>query len=453
MRSRIAVGAVAGLAVIGLALSGCSGSGSTGSASSGDDLNGKGKTLDVMIAANSLYPTEQQQWFKDVSAQFQKETGATVKFETFASANDELTKIQTSVVSGQGPDIYDLGTTFTPTAYSTGAFVKLTDADWDKVGGRDRFVPATLGISGPDEKNEVGIPFLSRPFVMAYNKDLLSAAGIDKPADTWDGLADQAKKLTSGDVHGMAIAYADSFDPWKFVWAMSMQQGNPLIDAKTKKATIDDASVKKAYETYFGWLSDDKVVDPAAIGWKNAQAVAAFADGKAAFLPMVSSSSQVSLDKSGVAGKYAYAVMPTVPPGETKLPSDGKAAASIISGDNMVVAKYSKNQDLAFALVKMLTSAENQVTYTKTFGDLPTNADAAKQIEQGNELIAPILEAGTKSFGTPFSGAWGDTQLALVNVVVQSIPALSGGGVSSSDLESKLKTAQATAQGALNKAK
>lgn len=452
MRSRIAIGAVAGLAAIGLALSGCSSSGSTGSATSGT-VDGTGKTLNVMIAANALYPTEQQQWFKDVSAQFKKETGATVAFETFASANDELTKIQTSVLSGQGPDLYDLGTTFTPTAYSTGAFVTLTDADWDKVGGRDRFVPATLGISGPDEKNEVGIPFLSRPFVMAYNKDLLAAAGIDKPATSWDGLADQAKKLTSGDVHGMAVAYADSFDPWKFIWAMSMQQGNPLIDAKTKKATIDDVAVKKAYQTYFGWLSDDKVVDPAAIGWKNAQAVAAFADGKAAFLPMVSSSSQVTLDKSGVAGKYAYAVMPTVPPGASTLPSDGKGAASIISGDNIVVAKYSKNQDLAFALVKMLTSTENQVAYTKTFGDLPTNADAAKQIEQGNDLIAPILDAGTKSFGTPFSGAWGDTQLALVNVVVQSIPALSSGSVSSSDLEAKLKTAQDTAQGALNKAK
>ncbi|MFF1635044.1 ABC transporter substrate-binding protein [Leifsonia sp. NPDC058248] len=451
MRSRIALGAVAGLAAIGLALTGCSSSNS-GSSSSGG-LDGKGKTLDVMIAANSLYPTEQQQWFKDVSAQFQKETGATVTFETFASANDELTKIQTSVLSGQGPDIYDLGTTFTPTAYSTGAFVKLTDDDWKKIGGRDRFVPATLGISGPDQKNEVGIPFLSRPFVMAYNKDLLKAAGIDKPADTWDGLAEQAKKLTSGGVHGMAVAYADSFDPWKFVWAMSMQQGNTILDLKNKKATIDDPVVKKAYQTYFGWLTDDKVVDPAAIGWKNAQAVAAFASGKAAFLPMVSSSSQVSLDKSAVAGKYAYAVMPTIPPGETSLPSDGKAAATIISGDNMVVAKYSKDQDLAFALVKMLTSTENQVTYTKTFGDLPTNADAAKQIEQGNQLIAPILDAGTKAYGTPFSGAWGDTQLALVNVVVQSIPSLSSGKVSSSDLDAKLKSAQDTAQSSLDKAK
>ena len=165
---------------------------------------------------------------------------------------------------------------------------------------------------------------------MAYNKDLLKAAGIDKPADTWDGLAEQAKKLTSGDVHGMAIAYADSFDPWKFVWAMSMQAGqHDPRPAGQEGARSTTPPSKKAYETYFGWLTDDKVVDPAAIGWKNAQAVAAFAErARPRILPMVSSSSQVTLDKSGVAGKYAYAVMPTIPPGETSLPSDGKAAAT-----------------------------------------------------------------------------------------------------------------------------
>ncbi|WP_158861708.1 ABC transporter substrate-binding protein [Leifsonia sp. AG29] len=451
MRSRFTLAASAGVAALALLLAGCSAS--TSQPTSSAKLDGRGKTLDVMVNANGNFPTQQQQWFADVSDQFQKETGATVKFETFATANDELTKIQTSVLSGQGPDIYSLGTTFTPTAYSTGAFVKLTDAEWAKVGGRDRFVPATLGISGPDAKDQVGIPFASRPFVMAYNKDLLAAAGIDKPATTWDGLAEQAKKLTSGDVHGMAIAYADTFDPWKFVWAMSMQQGNTILDPKTKKATIDDPAVKKAYETYFGWLTDDKIVDPASVGWKNAQAVAAFAAGKAAFLPMVSSSSRVTLDKSAVAGKYAYAVMPTVPPGSTSLPAGGKGAATIISGDNMVVAKYSKNQDLAFALIKMLTSAENQEQYTKIFGDLPTNATAAKQVEDGNELIAPILEAGKKAYSTPFSGAWGDTQLALVNVVVQSIPGLSSGKVSSADLDAKLKAAQDTAQSALSKSK
>lgn len=450
MRAHQVLGTVAALAVVGLALQGCSAASSDGGSSSGP-VDGKGKTLTVMVAANGLYPEQQKAWFGEVSDKFEKETGAKVSFETFASANDELTKIQTSVVSGQGPDIYGLGTTFTPTASATGAFVTLDKAAWDKVGGRDRFVPATLGISGPDEDHEVGIPFASRPFVMAYNTDLLKAAGIDKPATTWDELGEQAAKLTSGDTYGLAIAYADSFDPWKFIWGMSVQAGNPILDGK--KSRIDDEVTKKAYETYFGWMTKEHAVDPAAIGWKNAQAVAAFASGKAAYLPMTSATSKVTLDASPMAGKYAYALLPTIPPGETSTPKGGKPATSIISGDNLVVAKYSQNQDLSFALIKMLTSADAQEQYYKTFGEMPTNAEAAKKLETDNEALAPILASSAGSVGTPFSGAWGDTQLALVNVVVQLIPELSAGGVSDSSLETQLKTAQTTSQSALDKVK
>src|ERR1051325_1823026 len=222
----------------------CGGSDKGGS----DATNGAGKTINVLVGVNNAFPEQQRKWFTDVSDAFKKDTGATVHFETFASANDQLTKIQTSVLSGQGPDIYALGTTFTPTAYATKAFVELTADDWNAIGGRDRFVPAPLGISGPDKDHQVGIPFASRPFVMAYNKDLLAAAGIDKPATTWDGLRDQAKKLTANGVYGLAIGYADGFDPWKFVWAMDVQAGNPVVDGK--KARIDDPTSLTAYKTY-----------------------------------------------------------------------------------------------------------------------------------------------------------------------------------------------------------
>lgn len=445
MEARRRLIALAGAMVLGSAVAGCGSS--AGSPGGSADA---GATLGVLVQANSIYPAQQRQWFSDISARFKKETGSTVNFETFASPNDELTKIQTSVLSGQGPDVYSLGTTFTPTAFATGAFLELTPADWNKVGGRDKFLPASLGISGPDKDHEVGIPFTSRPFVMAYNKDLLAAAGIDKPADSWDGLREQAKRLTSGATFGLAIAYADSFDPWKFIWAMDVQAGNPVVNGK--KAQIDDPTSVRAYQTYFGWLTADRVVDPAAVGWKNAQAIAAFGAGKAAFLPMVSATSKVTLDKSAVAGKYTYAIMPTIPPGATALPSNGIGATSILSGDNLVVAKYTKHKDLALALVKLLTSADVQDAYYKTFGELPTNAEQAKKL-QGDPALAAIVDSSSKAVGTPFTGAWSQVQLALVNVVVQSIPSLAARRIDEAALKSLLAQAQSTAQAALDKAK
>src|SRR6478735_4585786 len=202
MRSVAVLGSVGLVAV---ALAACSSS-SGGSSSGGDTNSGAGKTLNVYIGNNTQFPAEQKAWFDSTSAKFKAQTGADVKWETFASANDELTRIQTSVVSGQGPDVYGLGTTFTPTAYSTGAFVKLGDNEWNQLGGKDKFVPAALGISGPDKDNQIGIPFVSRPFVMAYNTELLAAAGIEKPATTWDEFTEQAKKLTKGDQYGVSVA-------------------------------------------------------------------------------------------------------------------------------------------------------------------------------------------------------------------------------------------------------
>ena len=442
LRTLRAVVALAATTALTAALAGCGGDDEGGS--------GAGKTLNVLIGANTSYPQEFQAWQKSISDKFKAQTGATVKFETFASANDELTKIQTSVVSGTGPDVYAVGTTMTPTAYSTGAFVKLGDAEWQKIGGKDKFVPATLGISGPDDNNQVGVPWVSRPFVMAYNTELLKAAGISKPATTWDELAQQAKQMTKGDQYGLAVAYKDNFDPWKFAWGMSIQAGNPLVEGKT--ARIQDPTVFKAFQTYFGWLTTDKVVNPAAIGWTNAQAVAEFAKGKTGYFMLTTPTAVKTLNEGAVKGKWKFALLPTVPPGATSRPANGVEAASILSGDNLLIADYSKNKDLAFQYVKMITDKDAELDYYQKFGNLPANAEALQSLQSDPNLV-PVAEAAKKSVATPFTGAWSDIQLALTNVAVQSIPDLAKGSVSDADLDSRLAAAQKTAQSALDRAK
>ncbi|WP_433291924.1 ABC transporter substrate-binding protein [Actinoplanes sp. CA-030573] len=437
--------ALAGATVLAAALTACGGGDDSGGGSSGS-----GKTLDVLIGANTQYPEEFQAWQKSISDKFKAQTGATVKFETFASANDELTKIQTSVVAGSGPDVYAVGTTFTPTAYSTGAFVKMGDDEWKKIGGKDKFNPATLGISGPDENNQVGIPWVSRPFVMAYNTELLKAAGISKPATTWDELTQQAKQLTKGDQYGLAVAYKDNFDPWKFVWGMSVQAGNPLVDGKTAK--IQDPTVQKAYQTYFGWLTNDKVVDPAAVGWTNPQALAAFAKGKTGYFALTTTTATNSLDQGAVKGKWAFTLLPTVPPGATTRPANGVEAASILSGDNLLVADYSKNKDLAFEYVKLVTNPDVQLDYYKKFGNLPANASALQTLAADPKL-GPVTEAAKKSVATPFTGAWSEIQLALTNVAVQSLPDLAKGSLSPAQIDARIADAQKAAQTALDRAK
>ncbi|MEU6655732.1 extracellular solute-binding protein [Streptomyces sp. NPDC046900] len=436
----IAAGAVIGA----LALSGCGSSGGSGG-------SGAGKTITVYTSTNGQYATQQRQWFKAVSAAFEKQTGTKVNFETYSSGDEELTKIQTSVVANQGPDIFDIGTTFTPTAYATGAFAKLTAADWAKLGGKSKFIPATLGISGPDATHQIGVPWTSQPYVLAYNTQLLSKAGIAQPATTWDGLAQQAKQLTGNGVYGIATGYKDGFLPWKFVWAMDEQAGHPLVAGQ--KADINSPSTAAAYQAYFGWLTREHAVDPASIGWNDDQALAAFASGKAAFYPMTSTTAIPTFDQSAVKGKYKFALLPTVPPGVSSMPAGGKPVASMLSGENLVVAQYSQNKDLDLQLIKFLTDPAQQKIQYSTFGEMPVNQSSAQEIEKTTPAVKPIVDAEAGSYSTPFTGAWGQIELGLVNIVVQSIPELSSGGVRASTLAQQLGAAQKDAQSALNGSK
>ncbi len=440
-RTRVLVGAAV-VAVAALSLQGCA-----IVDGSGDDPD----TLRVMMGADTTYPKERAQWQRETAAEFERTTGADIQWETYSTPQEELTAIQTSVISGQGPDVYAIGTTFTPTAYATGAFVEMGAEQWEAVGGKDQFAPASLGISGPSTSEQIGIPFASRPFVMAVNTELLARAGITDLPTSWDELTEDARKTTGDGTYGMAIAYADGFDPWKFVWGMAQNAGNTIVDGGT--AEIDAPAVEQAYRTYFDWVTKDGVVDPAAIGWNNPQALAQFADGKAAFFPMTTTTSLNSLKGSAVDGKYEYALLPTVPPGASERPADGIEAASILSGDNLVVADYGSKQDLSFAFVKQVSSPEAQERYFELFGQLPTNSVAADRIAEQNPDLAPIVRAGELSKPTAFTGAWSDVQLSLVDVVVQSIPSLKSGEVSDDQLRKRLAAAQRDAQATLDRQK
>ena len=439
--------AVAAIATAVMLVSACGGG--------SDSESGKGGKLHVLIGANPQFAKELAAWMKDFKAQFKTKTGADVVFETYADAAEETTKIQKSLVSGTGPDVYSLGTTFTPVAYSTRGFVKLSDEDWKKVGGRERFIPESLAMSGPDEKNQIGVPAAIRPFGLAYNKKLFTAAGIKKPPTTWDQLVEDAKKLTrpSAGVYGLALDYADGFDPWKYIWSLTEQSGGSFVSDDLTKAQLDSPQVLRATTGYFDLLTKHKLADPKSVGWEASNAVAAFGGGKAAILPMVTPTLIQSLDTSSVKDEYAFAPMPQVPFGMTERPAGGVAAGSIVSGDNVAVASYSKHKDLALAYIELVTSKDQQIKQQKLLGNLPSNKEAAAELADSDPRIAAFLEAEKISVPTAFVGAWADVQNGLTNVVTQSLPVLAKGTSDPTAVQALLNEANASVQSALDREK
>ena len=276
MRSVAVLGSVGLVAV---ALAACSSS-SGGSSSGGDTNSGAGKTLNVYIGDNTQYPAQQKPWFDSTSRRSSRPRPAPrSRSRRSPRANDELTKIQTSVLSGQGPDIYSPRHHVHPDRVRDRRVRRAQRRGLDE-DRRARTSSCRRRSASPvrTTSHQVGIPFASRPFVMAYNKDLLTAAGIDKPATTWDGLrragqeAHHRRQLRPGDrlrrrLRPVEVHLGD-VDPGR----------QPA--RRRQEAQLDDPTAKTAYQTYLGWLTKDKVVDPAAIGWKNAQAIAAFAPAR-----------------------------------------------------------------------------------------------------------------------------------------------------------------------------
>ena len=426
-----------------------------GVAGCGGGTGDRGGELHVLIGSNPQFPEQQRAWMDRIKQKFKAKTGAEVTFETFASANDEQTKIQTSMISGDGPDIYQLGTTFTPVAHATKGFLDLSDADWQKIGGRARFVPESMGMSGPDLQHQIGIPFSTRPYGMVYNTAMLQAAGITSPPKTWDEFVADAQRLTnpSSGVYGASLGYADKYDPWKFIWMFTLQSGGRVISDDLKQAQLNSPQVNAAVGAYFDLLTKNHVLDPQSVGWKGSQgeALAAFANGKAAMLPMITPTAVPTLQNSAVKGQYAFAPMPVVPPGATDRPAGGLPAGSIVSGDNFAIASYTKNKDLALSYVDLVTSPEEQKFYSETFGDLPANAEAAQQRATAQPELAPLVEAEKTSVPTSFTGAWSDVQLGLNNVVTQSLQALASGRYDPAAVQRLLEQENQKVQGSLSK--
>ncbi|NEE18658.1 extracellular solute-binding protein, partial [Streptomyces sp. SID7499] len=69
---------------------------------------------------------------------FEKETGIKVKLEVVPWA-DLLNRILAATSSGQGPDVLNIGNTWSASLQATGALLPWDEKNFEAIGGRDRF--------------------------------------------------------------------------------------------------------------------------------------------------------------------------------------------------------------------------------------------------------------------------------------------------------------------------
>jgi multiple sugar transport system substrate-binding protein len=428
-------------------------SGSAGS-SSGSSGSGSGGTITALVAAAGAGLTSQYDaYYAELAKVFHQETGATVKFQYYNGGAQENSIIQTSLVSGSGPDVVGYGSSIGSTLFATNGFITLGQSDWNAVGGRNSWNDSTLSASGPSAQQDIGIPSFTVPYVIAYNKNMFAKAGISTPPTTWDEWVSDAKKIQAAvpGAYGAGFDPADPVDPWKFVWSYTHQLGGALVSSDGKTAELDSPQVNSAMNFYFSWFYKDKIVPPDSLSWNNAQMVSAFLAGKVAMLPIATTGLLTAAKGTSVAGHIGFAQLPSVPAGMTARPAGGTAAASIVSGQFWAIFQYaSGDKDLALALAKASNSPTVEKLQYEELGWTPTTKAGIQMLASAYPSSAPFLAIESKQEATEFTPAWSDLETALGTVVNKVADNLAtSGSWNAGFLSSQLSSANSAVQGSL----
>ncbi|MFC6598538.1 sugar ABC transporter substrate-binding protein [Kitasatospora paranensis] len=432
MRINRLAAATAVVATLALTATACGG----GSGSSGSGDNSSPKTLTYWASNQGPSVEADKATLEPELRKFEQQTGIKVKLEVIPWS-DLLNRILAATTSGQGPDVLNIGNTWSASLQATGALLPFDDATFGKIGGKDRFLPATLASAGAAGKDPAAVPLYSMAYGLYYNKKLFQAAGIQRPPATWDELVADGQKLTKDGKYGLAVEGGNGSENVHHAFTLAKQHGADFFDA-SGKPTFDSPAAVAAVKQYVDFIAKDKIAAAGNAEYANNQSVTDFATGKAAMLMWQAAGANL---KSHGMNPDDYGVAPVpIPAGA----SGAQATSSMVAGINLAVFKNSKNLDGALNFVKFMTGKDEQIQLNKTYGSIPPVTDA-----QGDAAFAtPELEALTKVLGTsaqPLPQVANESQFeTLVGTAVKNLFASAAAGkpITDDSVKAELTKAQ-----------
>jgi multiple sugar transport system substrate-binding protein len=361
--TRRLLAATALVAALGLTVTACGGgSGSSSSSSSPGSL--KGQTITYWASNQGTSLANDKEVLTPELNKFTAQTGIKVKLEVIGW-NDLLNRILAATTSGSGPDVLNIGNTWSASLQATGALMPWDDAAFATIGGKDRFASAALASAGAAGKDPAAIPIYSMAYGLYYNKQMFADAGIANPPTTWDELVTDAKQLTTGGKYGLAVEGSSLAENIHTTFTLSKQRGGSWFDASGKPTFTTPENVA-AVKQYVNFLGSDGIANKGDAEYSQNQTITDFATGKAAM--MLWQSAATSIKTHGMASD-AYGVVPV--PTQTAGATGDAAVTSMVAGINVGVFADTSHKDASVQLVKFLTSDSEQQILNSTYGSLP----------------------------------------------------------------------------------
>ncbi|MFB7455634.1 MULTISPECIES: sugar ABC transporter substrate-binding protein [unclassified Streptomyces] len=352
-----AVGAVT--MSLALAASACGGGSSTGGGS-----NDSPKTLTYWASNQGASIEIDKKVLQPELDKFQKQTGIKVKLEV-VPWSDLLNRILAATTSGQGPDVLNIGNTWSASLQATGGLLPWDAKNFDKIGGKDRFVDSALGSTGAEGKDPSSVPLYSMAYALYYNKQIFADAGISKPPATWDELVADGKKIRAKGKQVLGAEGANVSENIHHVFVFAKQHGADFFTADGKPDFTSDGTVA-AVKQYVDLMAKDKAIPQGNAEYAQNQSVSDFAKGKTAMLLWQSASSNL---KSQGMSADAYGIAPV--PVRSGTPGTDAQVNSMVAGINLAVFRNTHNLDGATKFVKFMTSDEEQKILNTAYTSIP----------------------------------------------------------------------------------
>ena len=345
--------------------------------SSDSDSGGDDATLTYWATNMAASLEDDERILRPELDRFEEETGIAVELEVIPW--DSLyNRILTAVSSGEGPDVLNIGNTWSASLQATGGFVPFEGSALETIGGTDRFVDTAMAATGAEGETPTAVPLLGQSYGLFYNTQMFADAGVSPPEEgwTWQEFVDAAQALTRDttgdgrpDQYGLGFAGASIANGSHAAFIFGKQHGGELFDEDGQPQFANDGTVA-AVTSFVDLMAQGYMLPGTAEYTTDAQVANDLATGKVA----------MAFQQSGNRSTYAQAdfedygvvQVPVLDP----LPEGGEAVQTMVAGINISVFTDSDQQEAALELVEFLTSTEQQVTLNKAYGTLPVVDEA-----------------------------------------------------------------------------
>ena len=279
-----------------------------------------------------------------------------------------LPKVLQQLSSHTLPDLLMLDNPNLQQIAQTGALTPLATAGVDLSG----YYPSILA-AGTYQGKVYGLAPGVNAIALFYNKDLLSAAGIQPPT-TWAELSADAAKLTTPQHYGFAMsADNDGEGAWTFL-PFFWSNGGDL-------AHLDAPASVQALQFVTNLVKSGSM-SKSVVTWAQADANDQFIAGKAAM--MINGPWQFASLNAAKGLNYGVAPIP--------VPQAGDKVKVALGGEMWAVPiTTSAKQKAAGAVLACMNNATNQTTFSTAAGYVPSLQTSAAQFAQATPALAPFV--------------------------------------------------------------